>query len=170
MRTCDWCEKPLSGVQRRFCSSKCSSNYHYAHRHEKPENIAKPKLALENCEVCGKLLTGRQERFCSRDCKNAIHQSYPNQKRRGLERKLEFVQRLGGKCARCGYSKNLAALSFHHKDEDKKEHELDMRSLSNHTLEVVLQEFEKCELLCANCHMELHYPYFDMDKIDLARI
>lgn len=70
----------------------------------------------------------------------------------------------------CGYSKNLAALSFHHENEDAKSHELDMRSLSNRRMETVMQEFEKCVLLCANCHMELHYPYLDLEKIDMENL
>ncbi|HLV34546.1 MAG TPA: hypothetical protein VKY59_05520 [Spirillospora sp.] len=119
------------------------------------------------CEICGKALTGRQTRFCSIECKNQLHQAYPNQKKRGLRRKLELAQMLGGKCMQCGYDKNLAALSFHHEEEDEKNHQLDMRSLSNRRIEAVMREFEKCILLCANCHMELHYPYLDMDKINI---
>jgi hypothetical protein len=82
-----------------------------------------------------------------------------------LERKLELVQALGGKCSRCGYDKNLAALSFHH--ISGKSHAMDMRNLSNHKLEAVLKEFQRCELLCLNCHAELHSPHLDMATIDL---
>lgn len=161
MRLCKTCGKVLTGRQKHFCSPRCSSRYHYLHAAEKLPSVRPPKL--ENCEICGKPLTGRQGRFCSRACKNLCHQTYVRQRERGIKRKLEWIQKLGGKCSRCGYNKNFAALVFHHQDEDMKEHELDMRSLFNRTLEAVMREFEKCVLLCANCHAELHYPHLDMD-------
>lgn len=61
----------------------------------------------------------------------------------------------------CGYDRNLAALTFHHIGSDK-DFKLDMRSLSNRTLEVVLTEAEKCILVCQNCHAELHNPHLDL--------
>lgn len=120
-------------------------------------------MKRDTCEVCSKPLTGKQTRFCSVACKNDFHQGYETQQIRGLKRKWELVQQLGGKCSKCGYDKNLAALSFHHIGE--KSHKLDMRSLSNRTMERVMKEFANCVLLCANCHMEEHYPYLDMDKL-----
>jgi hypothetical protein len=89
-------------------------------------------------------------------------QSYQAQKRRGLARKLELVRSAGGKCSICGYHKNLAALVFHHTGSTSKDFKLDMRSLSNRKLEPVLKEIEKCILVCANCHAELHNPHLDL--------
>jgi predicted nucleic acid-binding Zn ribbon protein/exonuclease VII small subunit len=117
------------------------------------------------CIVCGTSLKGRQTHFCSSTCKNRYHQSYDAQKRRGIARKLELVKVTGGRCAICGYDKNLAALTFHHTDLDKKDFKLDMRSMSNRSLETVLTELEKCILLCQNCHAELHYPHLDLAKL-----
>lgn len=163
MPTCNQCGKPLKGVQQRFCSSTCRNRYHYINRHLKTNiSTSKRRIIRQSCAVCGNQLSGKQTRFCSVECKNELHQSYPKQQQRGLRRKLELVQMLGGQCMHCGYKKNLAALSFHHENEDAKSHEMDMRSLSNRRMERVMSEFEKCILLCANCHMELHYPYLDM--------
>lgn len=120
---------------------------------------------MKTCKICGKALTGKQTKFCSLACKNDYHQGYPGQRLRGLKRKLELVQKLGGKCMICGYSKNLAALNFHHLRE--KNHKLDARSLSNRRLEKIMTEFKTCILLCANCHMELHHPHLEMEKINL---
>ena len=171
MKLCKMCGAPLTGKQRRFCSTKCKNKNFYSNYVGKPaESIKTYRPKLDNCEVCGKPLRGKQTRFCSIDCKNASHQDYAAQFRRGLKRKLELVRLMGGECMVCGYKKNLAALSFHHQNEEEKVHKLDMRSLSNRTLEAVMTEFEKCQLLCANCHMELHYPHFDMDTIDLEAI
>ncbi len=162
MTNCETCGKPLMATQRRYCSIKCRNRDSGTKKTD-----SSPRVRRSTCEICGKPLTGKQTRFCSVACKNELHQAYPNQQKRGLRRKLELVQKLGGKCMKCGYDKNLAALSFHHENEDEKNHKLDMRSLSNRKIEAVMREFEKCVLLCANCHMELHYPYLEMSELSL---
>jgi hypothetical protein len=116
-----------------------------------------------NCSVCGNALIGKQALFCSRKCKNTTHQSYPAQKKRGLKRKLQLVNELGGKCARCGYATNLAALAFHHLHG--KEFQLDARALSNRKSKAILLEVAKCKLLCHNCHAEVHNPGLDLAKL-----
>lgn len=116
-----------------------------------------------NCKICNRELTGKQSHFCSISCKNAAHQSYPAQKKRGLERKIFLVKKLGGKCKRCGYANNLAGLVFHH--NSGKEFKLDARSLSNRKLGPILKEVAKCQLLCHNCHMEVHNPNLDLAKL-----
>jgi hypothetical protein len=118
-----------------------------------------------NCIVCGSILRGRQKKFCSSACKNKDLQSYEAQKRRGLSRKLSLVKAAGGKCTVCGYHTNLAALVFHHTGNSEKDFKLDMRSLSNRKIEPVLKEIEKCILVCANCHAELHNPHLNLDSL-----
>lgn len=73
---------------------------------------------------------------------------------------------LGGKCQECGYNKNIAALEFHHINPDEKEFQLDMRHLSNTSIEKLRIEAAKCKLLCANCHRELHNPEFYFDNLN----
>lgn len=115
-----------------------------------------------SCVVCHKCLKGKQKRFCSTICKgkytNNTLQSYQAQKSRGNYRKGLLIQHKGGKCEICGYSKNTAALCFHHKDPSKKEFKMDLRDLSNRTWVKILKESEGCMLLCCNCHAELHHP------------
>lgn len=118
-----------------------------------------------HCIVCGKRLKNNQRKYCSRECKVRILSSYPKQKDRGIIRKLRLIEMAGGKCAKCGYDKNAAVLSFHHLDGDDKEHNLDTRHLSNRGWNKILEEFDKCILLCANCHMEEHHP--DMGLTEL---
>ena len=117
-----------------------------------------------NCTVCKKLLRGRQTKFCSVTCKSKLLQSYPSQKKRGLARKLDLVKTFGGHCSICGYSRNLAVLTFHHSQSEKR-FKLDMRSLSNRKLSEVLSEAESCMLLCQNCHAELHNPTLDLANL-----
>ena len=100
--------------------------------------------------------------YCSRRCKNSAtnkkSQSYSAQQSRGYRRKLRLVKASGGRCGRCGYSSNLAALEFHHKSKEAKSFQLDLRSLSNRNLSKIAAEVLKCELVCSNCHKEIHNP------------
>ncbi len=58
------------------------------------------------------------------------------------------------KCIRCGFSHH-AALVFHHRDLTTK---IDtVSSLVPRSRIAALKEIKKCDVLCANCHMILHY-------------
>lgn len=61
---------------------------------------------------------------------------------------------VGDKCSVCGYNKCDHALELHHVDPSKKEFSLSKsRSYSK---QKILAEIDKCVLLCANCHREVH--------------
>lgn len=96
-----------------------------------------------------------------------ITNTYEYQKLRGLKRKIELIEQKGGCCEKCGYNKNVAAFDFHHKDPEQKDYQLDMRKLSNTSMIKLMEEVAKCELLCANCHRELHSPDLEMDKVKI---
>ena len=117
---------------------------------------------MNKCLNCETELKGRQTKYCSRKCKNTYInqslQSYEAQQKRGRDRKLEIINIKGGKCERCGYKKNYAALEFHHKKPSQKKFQLDLRSLSNRKWELIEEEIQKCILLCSNCHAEIHNP------------
>ena len=91
---------------------------------------------------------------------------YVKQKERALSRKLELIRLKGGKCEKCGYDKNISALEFHHLDPNAKKFNLDSRKLSNTTRDKILEELDKCILVCANCHRELHNPKLDNENIE----
>jgi len=78
---------------------------------------------------------------------------YEAVKRRRRKLKEMLVEHFGGKCIRCGYNTCLRALSFHHRTRSEKSFSMDV----GHRVkwETLLKEAEKCDLLCANCHMEL---------------
>lgn len=91
--------------------------------------------------------------------------NYLKQKERAITRKLEIIKLKGGKCEKCGYDKNIAALELHHLIPNDKSFQLDARHLSNTTTEKILEETQKCILVCSNCHKELHYPTLNKDNI-----
>lgn len=79
---------------------------------------------------------------------------YTKKRQRIKNYKNELVKLLGGKCQTCGYNKSFAALDFHHKSDKE---QLVSVLLNGSSKEKLLKEANKCILLCANCHRELHY-------------
>ena len=77
------------------------------------------------------------------------------QKRR-VKIKVMAVEYKGGKCIKCGYDKCIAALEFHHLDENKKDFSISKKGHCK-SWESVKKELDKCVILCANCHRELHF-------------
>ena len=72
-----------------------------------------------------------------------------------LKTKIQCIEYLGGKCQNCGYDKSYGALDFHHKNPSEK----DFCITGDKSFEILKPELDKCILLCANCHRELHYPH-----------
>src|SRR3989338_2849077 len=75
-------------------------------------------------------------------------------KRRRKVREMA-VSHKGGKCNLCGYDRCLEALEFHHLDPSQKDFAISQRGHSR-SWERVRKELDKCVMLCANCHREIH--------------
>lgn len=75
-------------------------------------------------------------------------------KAKNLRIKGKAVEYKGGKCKYCNYDKCLAALHFHHRDPDKKD--FGIGTGFNRAWAKVTDELDKCDLVCANCHAEIH--------------
>lgn len=69
--------------------------------------------------------------------------------------RLMAIERLGSKCIKCGYCKYPEVLEFHHKDPSQKLFGIGQRGLTR-SWEKIKAEIGKCDLLCANCHREIH--------------
>lgn len=82
---------------------------------------------------------------------------YQQVKQRFLFRLTEIFGNL--QCTVCKYDRNLAALEFHHVDHKTKD--VSLSRLQTASFERLKQEAEKCVVLCANCHREVHYPELD---------
>ena len=70
--------------------------------------------------------------------------------------KEELIAYKGGKCEICGYNKCIAALEFHHINPEEKDFAISNSNIYKN-IEALKQEIDKCMLVCANCHRELHY-------------
>lgn len=72
---------------------------------------------------------------------------YFNNRRKN--RRLKFIDLLGGKCERCGATEGL---QFDHRQPNKKEFRISNRIDAPE--DILLKEVMKCVLLCARCHKE----------------
>jgi len=103
------------------------------------------------CKECGKKYTyskkkGHTLSYCN-TCKTRLSRK---------KLKLKAIKYKGGECKLCGYRKNPTSLSFHHIDSSKKEAEISRLIMSVKCWNTIKKELDKCVLLCANCHLEVH--------------
>ena len=70
--------------------------------------------------------------------------------------KARLIEYKGGKCQLCGYNKPFpSAYHFHHRDPLTKSFNLSAKGCTL-KFETLQKEADKCDLLCSNCHAELH--------------
>lgn len=67
--------------------------------------------------------------------------------------KLKAIYYKGGECQICHYKKSIRALQFHHLDPSQKDFGI---SGGTKSFEKMKPELDKCILVCANCHSEIH--------------
>ena len=75
-------------------------------------------------------------------------------KRRKEVRRMAIAHK-GGMCQRCGYDRCHEALEFHHLEASDKDFGISSRGYTR-SWNKIREELDKCELLCANCHREVH--------------
>jgi len=102
---------------------------------------------MELCKLCGIKFKDYQKRNRTR-CGSC------NTKIRRFRAKAAAIKYLGGKCKKCGWFGNQAALQFHHKNSKIKKFEIG--SVANKSWDSIKKEIQKCILLCANCHSIEH--------------
>jgi len=68
-------------------------------------------------------------------------------------KKIRAINHLGSKCKKCG-NDNIFHLCFHHTNSNK---EFVINKIRYNRYSTILKEIEKCDLLCENCHNEIHF-------------
>jgi hypothetical protein len=96
---------------------------------------------------------GKQKHRLASICKSCQKASV-NQ--RIINAKIKWLEYKGGaKCQRCGYDKCIAALEFHHRNPKDKEFSFSKKK--SYKFETIKPELDKCDVLCSNCHKEIHH-------------
>jgi hypothetical protein len=112
--------------------------------YKKPNGKGTP---FSSCKECHRIVTA--ENYHKHRERNLAHK-----KTKSMQFKQQCVDYKGGRCSVCGYDKCLPALEFHHVDPSQKETKI---GANFSTFKKAKPELDKCILVCANCHRELHY-------------
>lgn len=70
---------------------------------------------------------------------------------------------MGEKCQCCGYNKCITALEFHHLNPTEKD--FSFCSNTNRSWSDTRKELQKCILVCANCHREIHFGLINNNEL-----
>lgn len=93
-------------------------------------------------------------------CKKCSSEAVQRRREKTKELLLEYK---GGKCEICGYDRCATALEFHHINPDEKEFGIGQKGYTR-SFEKNKEEVDKCILVCANCHREIHEGLIDLDE------
>ena len=85
-------------------------------------------------------------------CKKCNVEAVTKRRKYIKEKAIEYK---GGSCVNCGYKKCVEAFEFHHLDPKQKDFAISKNGHSR-SWDKVKKELDKCIILCANCHRELH--------------
>jgi hypothetical protein len=135
----------VDGRRRNLCSRKYCLNC-------RPFLASKGRMPAPGdriCEACNRPFLFRKS---SGDKGGKCGSCVSIERRRKM--KSELLKLKGNCCERCGYNRCTAALQFHHKDPATKR--FTVGGNHNRSWEANRAEAEKCDLLCANCHAEVH--------------
>lgn len=104
------------------------------------------------CKICGEndptLFPKNKTKLCKK-CDYKRTNEYMKQRR------LKFLELKGNRCFKCGYDRYQGALEFHHINPEEKE-VLDTQTVTSRKISDIMKELDKCVILCANCHREVH--------------
>jgi hypothetical protein len=156
IRKCKQCNKEFNALEKEikrgyglFCTRNCSSKYNALRR---------IKVEIDNCTCayCNKLFYKCISKlkksksglyFCCRKHKDLAQKLsagfkniWPTHYGTNNEYRNKALRVYGGKCNRCEYDKDTAAIIVHHKD----------RNHSNNSI-------DNLEVLCSNCHAIEHW-------------
>jgi hypothetical protein len=189
IKNCLFCKKELlrkkeSKTQQYFCNNFCRGKV--MSRNENFDCI-KPKHYFAkqniNCKTCKKTFTQNKktQKYCSSLCHRLdikktyceLHQCHYEkrckkcnskavQSRREKIKLLAFEYK-GSKCERCDYDRCLSAMEFHHLDPQGKDFGISDKGYTR-SWQKVKEELDKCIMVCANCHREIHEKIINIQK------
>lgn len=103
------------------------------------------------CKICGESSASAFRKGHASRCKKCLREI---ERAMALKFKEQCFNYKGGECKRCGYNKPIMAVyDLHHRDPSEKEFEVSRKPKFTDAVRI---ELDKCDLLCSNCHREVH--------------
>ena len=139
-------------------------------------NIIRIFINMKKCSKCGNTKKisdfpfrnkskGTRHSACN-NCQKVIRkESYERNKKTTYERNKrnkdkniiwfkEYKSSL--KCSKCDEN-HPSCLDFHHIDKSTKKYDVSEMIHGTYSRKLIIEEIEKCVILCANCHRKRHY-------------
>lgn len=106
------------------------------------------------CKPCA--IAASQKNYHKRKSNSNWYSEYKEKRVQQIrEKKKKAVELMGGKCFDCGNSFPDCVYDFHHLDP--KEKDLNPSAAIKLSEERMMQELNKCVMLCSNCHRIRHF-------------
>jgi len=109
---------------------------------------------LRECKHHGMTMFGEYKDGAKMRWRCKACQVQATQRRREDVKKMAIAYK-GGECSICGYNKCVAALEFHHLNPNEKDFGISAKGYTR-SWEKIKEELDKCIMVCANCHREIH--------------
>ena len=118
-------------------------------------------ITLKSCKVCKKTfpeiefpIAGTIKGKLYRRAKCSVcYQAVKRARRHRLAKWLEDYKKTQ-RCSKCPEN-DFRVLEFHHINDDKEFNVSEMTA--GFSVENILKEINKCEVVCSNCHKRIHY-------------
>lgn len=145
-------------MEKRICC-RCKNE-----REEEDFTFKNKKKNIRNktCKIC---LKDVRKKWYEKYKKNIIAKNRHN-KEKNILWFHEYRKTL--KCNRCGEN-HPACLEFHHSNPKEKEYTIGVIVYGTYSIETIMKEIKKCEVLCSNCHNKEHYKYENAPVVQLDR-
>ena len=143
-------ERPSLTRKKKFCGHSCANAFNNA--------LSPKRKRIHQCLICGSPVLATRK-YCSDGCRRAgrIPRLRINTSKLVVtwrqRAKLRAVAYKGGCCQVCGYNQCMRAMNFHHINPLVKDFTI---SAAIYSWDKIRTELDKCVLLCANCHAEVH--------------
>ena len=116
-----------------------------------------------NCKECKRKIDNELYKSNHTGRKSKVSKS----KKERVERNRSIVSdfKLNGKCYLCGDERHYV-LDFHHIISSEKEGEIPNLAKKAYSEKKIIEEIDKCVLLCSNCHREIHFLKKEKELIE----
>ncbi|MFH8577202.1 hypothetical protein [Streptomyces zaomyceticus] len=131
-------------------------------RAEDPEAVRAKQRETERARSAERAAWKRAYRLANIEHVQALGRAA---QRKAVDKRREIVSGIKTTrgCADCGFNAHLAALDFDHLDPKSKSKSVSWLVSHNAPMQRILDEIEKCEVVCANCHRIRTYERRDWE-------